>query len=69
MAAELALTPREYRWDHRLHVLPERLRTVDAFAAMIAILVLGIMVELAWKRMHGRAASPAVHEAAPAKGT
>ena len=66
MASELVVTPAEYRRDLRLHVLPDRLRAVDSFAAMMAIFVLAIVIDLVWKRTRGTAPSL---PAAAAKGT
>ncbi len=47
----------------------DRFRTVEALAAMIAILEPAIMTDLIWKRLQSKAPSPAVREVAPAEGT
>ena len=57
MAAEFVAMPAEYRGDLRLRALPGGLRAVDSFAAMMAIFVLAIMVDLVWKRTRGAATS------------
>ena len=69
MAAELVVMPAEYRGDLRLRVLPGRLRAVDSFAAMMAIFVLAIVIDLVWKRTRGTATSLPAGAAAAAKGT
>jgi hypothetical protein len=66
MASDLIVTPAEYRGDVRLRVLPDRLRAVDSFVAMIAIFMLAIVIDLVWKRTHDTAPSL---PAAAAKGT
>lgn len=57
MAAEFVSMPAEYRGDLRLGALPGRLRAVDSFAAMMAIFVLAIAIDLVWKRTRGAATS------------
>jgi hypothetical protein len=69
MAAEFVVMPAEYREDLRLGVLPGRLRAVDSFAAMIAIFVLAIVIDLVWKWTRGTATSLAAGAAAATKGT
>jgi len=69
MASDLIVTPAEYRGDVRLRALPDRLRVVDSFVAMVAIFVLAIVIDLVWKRTHGTAPSLPAGVAAAAKGT
>jgi hypothetical protein len=69
MASDLIVTPAEYRGDVRLRALPDRLRAVESFVAMVAILVLAIVIDLVWKRTHGTAPSLSAGVAAAAKGT
>jgi hypothetical protein len=57
MAAEFVAMPAEYRGDFKLRALPGGLRAVDSFAAMMAIFVLAILIDLVWKRTHGAATS------------
>ena len=56
MAAELVVTPEEYRGDFRLRIHPGRLWTVITFMAMAVIFTLAVMIDLLWKRI--RAAAP-----------
>jgi hypothetical protein len=66
MGAEFAVMPAEYRGDLRLRVLPGRVRAADSVAAMMAVFVLAIVIDLVWKRTRGTATPlPAV----AAKGT
>ena len=69
MATDLIVTPAEYRGDVRLLALPDRLRAVDSFVAMVAIFVLAIVIDLVWKRTRGTAPSLPAGAVAAAKGT
>ena len=69
MTAEFFAMPAEYRGDLRLRALPDRLRAVDSFAAMMAVFVLAIVIDLVWKRTRGMATSLPAGAAAAAKGT
>ena len=69
MTAGFVAMPAEYRGDLRLRALPDRLRAVESFVAMVAILVLAIVIDLVWKRTHGTASSLPAGVAAAAKGT
>ena len=64
MASEPVVMPAEYRGDLGLRVLPGRLRAVASFAAMMAIFVLAIVIDLVWKRTHGSSPSPPVSKVA-----
>jgi len=58
MAAEFVGMPAEYCGNLRLRVLPDRLRAVDSFVAMMAVVVLAIVIDLVWKRTRGTGMSP-----------
>jgi hypothetical protein len=53
MAAELVVTPEEYRGDLRLRSHPGRLWTVVTFMAMAVIFTLAVLIDLFWKRIRG----------------
>jgi hypothetical protein len=55
MASAPVVTADEYRGDLRPHFLPDRLRAVDSFVAMVGIFVLAILIDLVWKRTRGMA--------------
>ena len=57
MTAEFVAMPAEYRGDLRLRALPGRLRAVDSFVAMMALVVLAIAIDLVLKRTRGAATS------------
>ena len=53
MAAELVVTPEEYRGDLRLRIHPGRLWTIITFMVMAVIFTLAVLVDLLWKRIRG----------------
>ena len=53
MAAELVVTPEEYRGDLSLRIHPGRLWTVITFMAMAVIFTLAVLIDLVWKRIRG----------------
>jgi hypothetical protein len=57
MAAELVVTPEEYRGDLRLPIHPGRLWTIITFMAMAVIFTLAVLIDLLWKRIRGAAPS------------
>ena len=57
MAAELVVTPEEYRGDLRLRFQPGRLWTIVTVAAMAVIFTLAVLIDLLWKRIRGAAPS------------
>jgi hypothetical protein len=57
MAAELVITPEEYRGDLRLHIHPGRLWTFISFMVMAVIFALAVLIDLLWKRIRGAAPS------------
>jgi hypothetical protein len=57
MAAELVVTPEEYRGDLSLHIHPGRLWTIITFMAMAVIFTLAVLIDLLWKRIRGAAPS------------
>ena len=53
MAAELVVTPEEYRGDLRLRFQPGRLWTIVTVTAMAVIFTLAVLIDLLWKRIRG----------------
>ena len=60
MAAELVVTPEEYRGDFRLRIHPGRLWTIITFMAMAVIFTLAVLIDRVWKRIRG--ATPSQRE-------
>ena len=65
MAAELVVTPEEYRGDLRLRFQPGRLWTIVTVTAMAVIFTLAVLIDLLWKRIRG--ATPSHLETASGK--
>jgi hypothetical protein len=57
MAAELMVTPEEYRGDLGLRINPGRLWTIITFMVMAVIFTLAVLIDLLWKRIRGAAPS------------
>jgi hypothetical protein len=53
MAAELVVTPEEYRGDLSFRIHPGRLWTIITFMAMAVIFTLAVLIDLVWKRIRG----------------
>ena len=53
MAAELVVTPEEYRGDLSLRIHPGRLWTIITFMAMADIFTLAVLIDRVWKRIRG----------------
>jgi hypothetical protein len=69
MAVEPTLTPEEYGGDVELVTIPRRLREVGALTAMIAIFMLAIVLDFAWKRSRRTTSSPAAGKMAVSEAT